>query len=47
MAQRAECQIQVAEILGSMITGVTFYCWIFCFHAVKPVMPTLLILANL
>ena len=32
MAQRAEYQIQVAEVLGSMLTGVTFCCWIFCFH---------------
>ena len=26
MAQRAEHQIQMAEILGSMLTGVTFCC---------------------
>ena len=46
---RAEHQIQVAEVLGSMLTGVTFYCWIFCFHIdlVKPVMPILPFLANL
>ena len=40
MAQGAECQIQVAEVLGSMLTGVTFYCWIFCFH-VNPLMQIL------
>ena len=50
MAQRAGHQIQVAEVLGSILTAVTFYCCIFCFFVVKPVMPTLpllQILANL
>ena len=41
MAQRAEHQIKVAEVLGSVLTGVTFYCWIFCFQIVKPAMPIL------
>ena len=31
MALRAECQIQMAEVSGSMLTGVTFYSWIFLF----------------
>ena len=40
MSQRADFQIQVAELPGSMLTGVTFYCRIFfCFHVVKPLMP--------
>ena len=29
--QRAEHHIQDAEVLGSMLTWVTFYCWIFVF----------------
>ena len=29
MAQRAERQIQMTEVPGSMLTGVTLYCWIF------------------
>ena len=41
MAQRAECQIQMAEVQGSMLTGVAICCWIFCFHIVKPLMPIL------
>ena len=39
MAQRAEHQIQMAEVLNSIVTGVKFCCWIFCFHMVKPLMP--------
>ena len=38
MAQGAERQIQVAEVLGSMLTGVIFYCLKFCFHEVKHMM---------
>ena len=44
MAQRVECQIQVGEVQGSMLTGVAFYCWVFCFHVVKPAMVILLLL---
>ena len=47
MAQTADNQIQVTEVLGSMLTGLTFYCWNFCFHTVKPVPPLLPISANL
>ena len=28
MAQRAECQIQMTEVLGLILSGVTFCCWI-------------------
>ena len=45
MAQRVEYQIEMAEVLGSMLTGITFCCWIF-FHKVKPLMPTLAIIAK-
>ena len=30
-----------------MLTGVTFCCWIFCFHLVKPLMPILPLLLTL
>ena len=26
----------MVEVPGSILTGVAFYCWIFCFHVVKP-----------
>ena len=45
MAQRAEDQIQVTQVLGSMLTKVTFpiaRCLVF--HVVKPVMPILAVL---
>ena len=36
-AQRGEHQIQMAEIPGSVLTGVIFCCWnFFCFHKGKP-----------
>ena len=35
MAQRAKCQIQMAEVLGSVLTGVTFCCTIFLFSPSK------------
>ena len=38
MAQRAEHQIQMAEVLGSMLAMVTFCYWIFCFHIIKCLM---------
>ena len=31
----------MAEVVSSMFSGVTFCCWIFVFHVVKPVMPIL------
>ena len=42
IAQRGEHQIQMAKVLGSMLTGMTF-----CFHVAKPVMPLILISAIL
>ena len=35
MVQRAECQVQVAKYLGSMLTGVTFYYCILLFSRGK------------
>ena len=36
----------MAEEVSSMLSGVTFSCWIFfCFHVVKPVMPILPLLS--
>ena len=43
IAQRAEHQIQMAEVPGSILTGITFYCWT-CFDMVKHLMPILPIL---
>ena len=34
IAQRGDHQIQMAEVLGSMLTGITFCYWIFCFSIV-------------
>ena len=39
-------EFQVAEALASMLTGVTFYRWIFCFHVVKALMPSIVIIVN-
>ena len=50
IAQRAEHQIHVTEVLGSMFTGVTYYCVIISFHMVTsfmPILPLLKISANL
>ena len=46
MDQGAEYQIQVAEVPGSMLTGVTFYCWIFGFYIVKDFDANIAIIAN-
>ena len=46
MAQRAERQIQVAEVLGSMPSGVKFYCWIFLFSRSKAFDANNAIIAN-
>ena len=35
MAQIAEYQAQMAEVLGLMLTGVKFCCWIFLFSHSK------------
>ena len=35
MAQKAEHRIQMAEVLVSMLTGVTFCCWMFLFSCSK------------
>ena len=44
-AQRGEHQIQVAEVLGSLLTGVTFCRCIFLLsQVVESVMPMLLLL---
>ena len=40
MAQRAEHQIQMAEVLGSVLNRVTFLLGVL-FHMVKPLMPKL------
>ena len=49
MAHRAECRIQMAEVLGSMVIGLINILLLdfFCFHIVKPRMPTLPLLPNL
>ena len=39
VAQKAEYQIQMTEVLGSILTGVTVCFWIIYFHVVKPLMP--------
>ena len=38
-------QIEISAIPGSILTGLTFCCWIFCFHVVKPLMPIWLLLS--
>ena len=39
IGQREKYQIQMAKASGLILIGVTFCCWIFCFHIVKLVMP--------
>ena len=43
-SEKGEHQIQMTEVPGSMLTGVTFVAGFFCFQTVKPVMPILPIL---
>ena len=44
MAQRAECQFEMAEVLVQCSLGQHFVAGYFCFHVVKPVIPILLLL---
>ena len=46
MAQRAEHQIQVAEVQGSMLTRVTFCCWLFLFSQGKASDANIAIIVN-
>ena len=46
MAQIAEHQIQVSEVLGSILNGVTFYCWIVLFSRGKESHANIAINAN-
>ena len=41
IAQRREHQIQMTEVPGLILTGVTFCCCFLSFHVVKPLMPIL------
>ena len=39
IAQRGAHQIQMAEVPGSVLTGVTFCCWIFLVFTILPLLP--------
>ena len=46
MTQKAECQIRMGEVLGSMLTGITFWCWIPLFLHSKVSDTNIVIIAN-